>query len=75
MKEIADQYTTIETLFKMQKKVESNKQSNYAEIYGYNDNNKWNKELMEHIYTTYEIPFIVSISNIKGLLPIWKAYA
>ena len=51
------------------------KLSNLAQIFGYNDNNKWNKELIEQIYTKHEIPFIVSFSNNKDFLSMWKAYA
>lgn len=51
------------------------KLSNLAKKLGYNDNNKWNKELIEQIYTKHEIPFIVSFSNNKDFLPMWKEYA
>lgn len=51
------------------------KLSNMAKICGYKDLDKWNKNVIDMIYSAQDVPFIVSFSRNKDYLPMWKEYA
>ena len=50
------------------------KLSNIAKIWGYKDLDKWNKDIIDMIYTAHDVPFVVSFSRNKDYLPMWKEY-